>query len=151
MLERAGASRAELVPLELDRLVRDVAEAHADWNVRVRLALLEPVQVAGDADALRRALENLIENALVHGPAHGLVTVTLVARDGGARLTVSDQGPGPDRAQRDRVFERFWRGPDAARRPGSGLGLSIVATIAERHGGAVHVDGSAFTLELPLG
>jgi signal transduction histidine kinase len=52
---------------------------------------------------------------------------------------------------RERLFERFWRGPDAAGRPGSGLGLSIVAAIVERHGGTIDVDGPTFTVELPNG
>ena len=64
-------------------------------------------------------------------------------------MTVRDEGPGPDPAERDRLFERFWRGAGAAGRPGSGLGLSIVSAIVDRHGGRVVVDGSAFTLELP--
>jgi signal transduction histidine kinase len=64
-------------------------------------------------------------------------------------LTVRDMGPGPDPSEADRLFERFWRGPDASARPGSGLGLSIVAAIAERHGGTVRVEGSAFTIDLP--
>jgi signal transduction histidine kinase len=46
------------------------------------------------------------------------------------------------------MVERFWRGPDSAERPGSGLGLSIVSAIVERHGGRVTIDGSAFTVEL---
>ena len=52
-------------------------------------------------------------------------------------------GPGPDPGQRAQLFERFWRGADAAERPGSGLGLSIVAAIVERHGGTITVDGSS--------
>ena len=64
-------------------------------------------------------------------------------------VTVRDHGPGPNSDDYDRLFERFWRGPGASARPGSGLGLSIVAAIAQRHGGAVHVQGSAFTLDLP--
>jgi signal transduction histidine kinase len=73
-----------------------------------------------------------------------------VARDDGrALVTVRDEGPGPDPADRNRLFERFWRGAGASSRPGSGLGLSIVSAIVDRHGGRVVVDGSAFTLELP--
>jgi signal transduction histidine kinase len=106
------------------------------------------VSVRGDADALRRALGNLIENGLVHGPPEGTVAVTLVRAGGVARFSVADEGPGP--AEHDRLFERFWRGADAAGRPGSGLGLAIVAAIAERHGGTVSVQGSTFTLELPV-
>ena len=64
-------------------------------------------------------------------------------------MTVRDEGPGPDPAAHDQLFERFWRGDGAAERPGAGLGLSIVAAIAAQHSGQVLVDGSAFTLELP--
>ena len=66
-----------------------------------------------------------------------------------ARLSVVDEGEGPDPAEHDRLFERFWRGSGASERPGSGLGLSIVAAIAERHGGRVLVNGPRFTIELP--
>jgi signal transduction histidine kinase len=62
---------------------------------------------------------------------------------------VRDEGPGPDSALHARLFERFWRAPDATGRPGSGLGLSIVAAIVERHGGTITVEGSAFTVTLP--
>jgi signal transduction histidine kinase len=110
---------------------------------------VERASVVGEADALRRAVENLVDNALIHGPLDGRVTVTLARDDARARITVSDEGPGPDPDDRERLFERFWRGSDASDRPGSGLGLSIVAAIAERHGGGVTVDGSAFTLVLP--
>jgi signal transduction histidine kinase len=65
-------------------------------------------------------------------------------------MSVADEGSGPDPANRERLFERFWRGPEAADRPGSGLGLSIAQAIVERHGGTIDVDGSAFTVELPL-
>lgn len=110
----------------------------------------EPLRVRGDRDALARALRNLIENALVHGPEGRPVSVSL-RRDGTrAALSVSDEGPGPSIGERKRLFERFWRGAEAAGRPGSGLGLSIVQAIAEGHGGEVKVLGSTFTVELPL-
>jgi len=151
VLERAGASPSEGAPLDLAAVVGEVVRAHADADGRVRSARVDPVIVRGDASELSRAVENLIENALVHGPPEGPVTVSLASSDDGARalLTVQDEGPGPDHGDRDRLFERFWRGPGASARPGSGLGLSIVAAIAARHGGDVRVDGSAFTLDLP--
>jgi signal transduction histidine kinase len=73
----------------------------------------------------------------------------LQRHDGEAVLTVRDEGAGPDPAHRERVFERFWRGPEATQTPGSGLGLSIVAAVAERHGGSVSVEGPAFIVRLP--
>jgi signal transduction histidine kinase len=147
-LERVGAAGPAVSPVALDTLAAGVVDAQDSG--RVRLASSVPVTVAGDEDALRRALANLIENGLVHGPPGGEVTVS-VARDGDcALLSVWDAGPGPPAAPRERLFERFWRGDDAGERPGSGLGLSIVAAIASAHGGSVSVDGSRFTLVLPV-
>jgi len=116
---------------------------------RIRAEEIEPVTVEGDRQGFARALENLIENALVHGPADGVVTVSLRRDDGRALLQVSDEGPGPDAGNREQLFERFWRGPGASGRPGSGLGLSIARTIVARHHGRITVEGSAFTIELP--
>jgi two-component system sensor histidine kinase MprB len=145
-LERAGADVPERTTIELDRLVREVVATHADD--RVVLGSVEPVSVRGAPEALHRALSNLVENALVHGPAGGTVTVTLSAPAGQALLTVRDEGEGPGPAYAERVFERFWRGPGASGRPGSGLGLAIAAAIVEHHGGRIVIDGAAFTIEL---
>jgi len=159
VLERAAVPAEEQGVVDLACLVRDLVAAPAtvaaggtqhSGRERVSAGEIDTARVRGGEDELRRAVSNLIENALVHGPAGGEVTVTLVAVGAQARLTVSDQGRGPDPASRERLFERFWRGPEAAGRPGSGLGLSIAAAIAERHGGQIEVDGSAFTIVLPL-
>ena len=148
VLERSGAAQQDLEPVDLARLVSDAVAAHPDD--RVVAGVVEGLEVQGEADGLARVLENLIENGLVHGPPGGRVTVSARQRGDAALLTVSDEGPGPGPEQRERIFERFWRGPDSAERPGSGLGLSIVSAIVERHGGRVTVDGSAFTVELAL-
>ena len=148
-LEREGEAEQQLRPVQLDRLVSATVRDEDLASERVRLGPIEPVSVTGDEDALRRVLHNLIDNALVHGPGDGQVEIALRREDGKALLSVCDEGPGPDPEQQARLFERFWRGQDAARRPGSGLGLSIVAAIVERHGGRILVDGSRFTVELP--
>ncbi|HWF26377.1 MAG TPA: HAMP domain-containing sensor histidine kinase [Solirubrobacteraceae bacterium] len=148
VLERADEASPpeELVELvELDALARDAA-AGSD---RVELGPVEAVAVRGDERVLRRALGNLIENGLVHGPARGAVTVSVQASEGRARVRVSDEGSGPDPTDHEHLFERFWRGAGAAEQPGSGLGLAIVAAIVERHGGSVTVQGSTFTIEIP--
>jgi len=147
VLERAGSVDAPVGEVvDVAGVVRSVVAGH---DGRVVAARVDPAFVSGDAGELARALENLVENALVHGPPDALVTVSVVCAAGRVVLTVRDQGPGPDPADVERLFERFWRGPGASARPGSGLGLSIVAAIAERHGGAVRVEGSAFTIDLP--
>jgi signal transduction histidine kinase len=108
------------------------------------------VLVPGNTEMLGRAVRNLVENALAHTPAR--TTVEIEVEPAGA-ITVSDRGPGVPAAEREQIFRRFWRRD--RRRPGSsGLGLSIVARIAERHGAAISVDsrpagGAVFTLVFP--
>jgi signal transduction histidine kinase len=106
-----------------------------------------PVVISGNAYAIDDAIRNLIENAVVHAPPHTEVTVSTRA-DGS--IDVSDHGPGVPREDRERIFERFWRGR-AAPAHGAGLGLAIVAEIMKAHGGSAKVDtgpngGAVFTL-----
>jgi signal transduction histidine kinase len=145
-LERAAATAPSDSPVALDELIRDLTAGRE----RVVADALPSVEILGDEEALRRAIGNLIENGLVHGPPGATVHVNLQVNGQWARVEVSDAGSGPDPAVRERLFERFWRAPEAADRPGSGLGLSIVAAIVERHRGRVEVEGSKFTAELPL-
>jgi signal transduction histidine kinase len=150
-MERSGGVAQERVPVSLDQVVARVLARYQGLDGRLVRGPVDPVWVAGDADALGRALENLISNALVHGPPAGQVTVALRrGSDSVAQLSVSDEGPGPGPHYAERVFERFWRAPETSHRPGSGLGLSIVAAIIERHGGRISVDGSTFTVSLPV-
>ncbi len=144
VLERAGSARdvTELEPVELGGFVRT---AFSDGGFV--LGPIVPVTVRTDRDALARALGNLVENAVVHGQPP--VTVSVSREGARAMVTVSDAGPGPSPGDHAHLFERFWRGTEAAGRPGSGLGLSIVAAIATQLGGRVIVSGSAFTIELP--
>ena len=144
-LERERSGEPERRPVRLDALVRAAAEAQP----RVELGRVDPALADGDADALRRALGNLIENAVVHGPADTPVAVSLTYADGRAAITVRDAGSGPSAEDREHLFERFWRGAGASGRAGSGLGLPIAASIATGHGGRIAVEGAAFTIELP--
>ena len=149
-LERADAGVSSEGKVDLGQVVRRVVGAHAGGDAgRVASVGVDRAVVRGDRRALARALENLVENALVHGPEGGRVTIELARVNSRALVTVRDEGPGPDPGDRDRLFERFWRGSGAAGRPGSGLGLSIVSAIVDRHGGKVAIEGSAFTLDLP--
>jgi len=144
-LEREQGARATGELVSLDELLAEAVAGHE----RVHVGASVPVGVMGQRGALRRALENLLANAEIHGPPGGTVTVELVHVDGRARLSVTDEGPGPRAQDAQRAFSRFWRGEEAAQRPGSGLGLAIVRATAERHGGSVALAGSRFTLDLP--
>jgi two-component system sensor histidine kinase MprB len=94
---------------------------------------LEPWRVVGDASSLERAVTNLLDNAAKWSPENGVITVRLVQ----GVLTVDDQGPGITEEDLPHVFDRFYRSRESRTMPGSGLGLSIVASVAERHGGGV--------------
>jgi two-component system OmpR family sensor kinase len=144
-LEREQAANPPLEPVSLDELV--IAAAAREPRVKVERS--EPVRVAGERGALERALENLIANALVHGPQDGRVSVGVDRVDGRARMWVSDEGEGLAPADVEAAFGRFWRGRSTARRPGSGLGLAIVRATAQRHHGTVRVRGSRFEIDLP--
>ena len=152
-LERAGAAAdaREVPPVALDGIVREVAGELDRGSGRVRATPLEAAAVPGDPASLRRVVRNLVENALVHGPADGAVAVSLRVIEGEAVLAVCDEGPGPRPEDHGELFERFWRGADATERPGSGLGLAIVGAVVRAAGGTIAVHGSVFTVTLPLG
>lgn len=92
----------------------------------------------GDAATLERAITNLLDNAAKWSPPEGRVSVHLV--DG--VLTVDDEGPGIAEPDRVKVFDRFWRADESRTMPGSGLGLSIVWQVADRHGGSVRAEAN---------
>lgn len=94
--------------------------------------------VRGNALAIADALRNLVENAVSHSPPHTEVTVS-VQQDGS--VDVADHGPGVPRADRDHIFERFWRGK-GTQTHGAGLGLAIVDEIMKAHHGAIEVENN---------
>lgn len=94
--------------------------------------------VYGESVGLERAVTNLLDNAAKWGPLDGTITVTLAH----GTLTVDDEGPGISPADQPHVFERFYRSEESRAMPGSGLGLSIVAQVAERHAGSVRATNS---------
>lgn len=112
--------------------------------------------VHGVRHQLRQIVDNLLANARVHTPPGTVVEVT-ARRDGaGVKVVVADDGPGFGTDDRERAFERFWRSTRADKNPldGSGLGLSIVKSLVEAHGGTVALDtspagGARFSLYIP--
>ncbi len=128
------------VPVRLDELAREiVAELVplADAGcIDLGVAAAQPAIVAGDADALRTLLRNLVDNAVRYTPPGGRVDVTVESTAAGPQVTVTDDGPGIPPGERARVFDRFYRRAGTTP-PGSGLGLAIVKAIADAHGATV--------------
>jgi two-component system, OmpR family, sensor histidine kinase MprB len=137
-LARDEAQPGPLGEVELDQVVEaSLAGARRDWPQTIFTAELEPWPVAGGStDSLQVAVRNLLDNAAKFGPSGGRVGVCLRA----GVITVRDHGPGIAPADLPHVFDRFYRAPSARGIPGSGLGLSIVRQVAERHGGTVRAE-----------
>lgn len=112
-----------------------VARAERRFDAEVHLTA-DSSRVQGRPAALVRAVDNLIDNAVKWGADRGTVEVTVNA----GRVAVRDHGPGIEAADRDQVFERFYRSASARSMPGSGLGLSIVKQIVDDHGGTVFAE-----------
>ena len=134
-------------PVDLVAVVREAMALHPGPGTLSVPAGAEII-VRGDRAALLLAAGNLLGNARKHGPPGGPVTVTVEREGDCARLEVRDEGEGLAPEDAARAFDRFWRGDPE--REGSGLGLSIVRAVAERHGGTASAEGPAFTLRLPL-
>jgi two-component system OmpR family sensor kinase len=167
-LADAGQLRLALRPVDIVSLIRNTTETIASAAEGQGVALdgrlaedLPPVQA--DADRVAQVLRNLLINALRHTPPGGSVTVTATANanGGGVEVAVSDTGEGIAPENLSHVFERFWRSDPARTRSGSlgrmggtGLGLSVVQSLVEAHGGRIWVEstpgqGSTFRFTLP--
>ena len=137
---QAGVTAQALVPL--DDLARTQQLEHAVAAARKGIALhldAEPACVRGVASLLAALTRNLVDNAIRYTPPGGVVRIGTQEHGGAAVLSVSDTGPGIPPAERERIFERFYRIPGNDE-PGSGLGLSIVRRIAELHGAVVAIE-----------
>lgn len=126
-------------------VVLDLVGAADAKHVDLGIAHEDPAVVTGDREALRVLVTNLVDNAVRYTPEGGRVDVSLRrkagATDAPAVLEVTDTGPGIPAEERARVFDRFYRVPGTAP-GGSGIGLAIVRTIAERHGARVELDSA---------
>lgn len=141
--EHAAGGRWQ--PVDLQDLAREVLgellpQAQAR-RIDLGVATSEPLVMPGEREGLHILLRNLVDNAVKYTPEGGQVDVSLLADAGVPCIVVEDSGPGIPEAERERVFDRFYRvaGSSAA---GSGLGLAIVQAIAQRHGARVRLGRS---------
>jgi two-component system OmpR family sensor kinase len=160
--EEPGVSDRALVVVDLGATARavvaDLAPLAAAKSIDLGLNETPGVQVRGDADALATLVSNLVDNAVRYTPSGGRVDVVVSVEDQTALLAVRDSGPGIALEDRERVFDRFYRGAAAhaaGAAHGSGLGLAIVKRIAERHaatvelGPGLHGEGLGVTVRFP--
>jgi two-component system OmpR family sensor kinase len=141
----AAAVRPARRTFRLDHMLADVhrdALRSAAAGVEVVLGPLPEVWMSGDRDDLRRAVWNLVDNALKYTRA-GKVDLRLRAADGRAELAVRDTGIGIAEGHLDHVFDRFWRAPSVRGMAGSGLGLAITRWVIQAHDGTIAVDSVA--------
>jgi len=137
--EVANFARSRVDLAELARSVVDAQRPAAEAKgLAISVAADRPVETNADRAAMRAVMENLVDNA-VRYTQHGRVEVRCYAGVNDAVLEVEDTGSGIAAAERDRVFDRFYRSESAGEGTGSGLGLAIVRRIAERHGGHVEL------------
>ncbi len=149
------------VPVDLGALLCAVTEDEAlrahQHHVTVRTArYADDVMVTGNPEELLRLLANLVNNAVKYSRDGGSVDLALRCDDSQVVFTCADQGLGMSAADREHLFDEFFRSPDpeVRQRTGTGLGLAIVARIVARHEGRIEVDsvlgrGSTFTVTLP--
>lgn len=147
-------------PVAIDEVVAASIEAHAVQADSAGVELIRGgdrgVFVRGDLQILIEAVGNLVANAILYSPTGSRVGVGVKIEGETVEIAVSDQGIGISEADRERIFERFYRADEARSRRtgGTGLGLSIVKHATQRHGGEVRVwsrpsRGSTFTMVLP--
>ena len=158
LASRLDAGQTDNEPMEVLDLTGLAAEECSRVNAELIAEAQAPaVLLRGSPRLLRRLLRNLLENARRY--SSGDITLTLSAGGSAAAplavIRVNDRGPGVPAAQRERIFEPFYRLPGASEREGGvGLGLALVKSIAERHGGTVRCEdnpggGASFVVELP--
>ncbi len=136
-------------------MIRPLAEAK---GLQLRYHEAPPVTVRTDPDKLHEVLSNLLHNAIEYNREHGSIDVRVVRDNGSVVLEVADTGIGISPAQRERIFERFYRADPSRQADGlhAGLGLAITKSYVELMGGRISVDshegaGSTFRIELPAG
>jgi signal transduction histidine kinase len=160
----AGNPRAEMIPLDMVGLARDLIDLYEPVAEEAGLKLdawlpEAPISLNGYRHLLSQAIANLIENALKYTPSGGTVRVTVERVGEAAQLVIADTGPGIPEAERDRVFDRFYRLEASRTTPGNGLGLSLTRAVFHLHGGTIAMTddrpgeippGLRITVSLPL-
>jgi signal transduction histidine kinase len=136
---------------EIAREVVDLFDPTAEeQKIRLRFCASEPQPVCGDRDLLFDAISNLVDNAIKHGGQRGEVRVAVDRGSGGPVLSIADRGPGIPSEERKKVMQRFYRLEGSRNSPGNGLGLSLVAAVADLHDAEIIMTDNAPGLSVEL-
>jgi signal transduction histidine kinase len=132
-----GPKSSQFRPIDLSAICTDLFEFFeplaTSKSINMTLETQSSVQMLGDGDLMREAVSNLIGNAIKFTPENGTVSVSVTQEDGRPVVRVRDNGIGVEPGEQDKIFQRFYRTASGHRVPGSGLGLSIAAAIANLH------------------
>ena len=142
---------------DLAALLHDVCQAHRELSPRAQITerlVIRPLPVTGDPKLLVQVFHNLVANAVKYSPSGAVVTVTAEPAGEEIVVAVEDRGLGISEADRQHLFERYFRGANAAGIVGSGIGLYLVKTVIDLHRGGIEVEsregkGSRFVVRLP--
>jgi signal transduction histidine kinase len=154
----SGVLKARFGPVALERVLEDAVSyyeaAAAERDLRIELQMQTTgVTVIGDRHLLFQSVTNLLDNALKFSPRGGTIRISLSERASQVVIEVEDEGPGIEQGDRERVFERLFRGDRSRNTPGFGVGLSLVLASARLHGGdcvvASSARGARLTMTLP--
>ena len=151
----AGMRRSGFIAVDAADLASSAVEFYEPAaelkNINLTFESEGSTPVSGDPVLLAQALSNLIDNALKFAPNSGTIGVAVHKRpDGSVQISVSDNGPGIQDGEKDKVFERFYRGDASRGTPGVGLGLSLVQAVAKLHGSALELANLRPGLEVKL-
>ncbi len=139
----------------IERAVEMTSFPAEDKNITVKSNIPEDICISGDRDSVAEIFLNIIENAVKYSGSGSVVEISLTKDSSEAIVEIHDNGPGIDRENLGRIFDRFYRADISRSSDGTGLGLSIAKAIAEAHGGGIRVEsepgrGSSFFVIFPL-
>jgi signal transduction histidine kinase len=154
----AGDRHERFEAIDLVQIIDDVADVFEpsaeDEGITLTTDLPETaLTIIGDRGLLTQMLSNLVENAIKHCPPGTTVEISAQSAPSGRKLLVSDNGPGIDPTDHERIFHRFFRAEKSRNSPGNGLGLALVKAITEMHGASIEVSdndpGTSFEINFP--
>jgi signal transduction histidine kinase len=139
----AGSRRAAFAPIDLAPMLRDIDELYRvvaeERGLFLETVIAERLPLLGDRDLVQQAVANLLDNALKFSPPRTVISFVARLDEAIVEICVSDRGPGISEEDRSRATERFFRAESARSTTGSGLGLALVAAVAQLHNGTLHL------------